>query len=194
MSAVQLAFKRSWRVLLSYGIFTAWGLGCLVASVMLTLGAQALPAVASTAALTLGGIVLATVLGHVVGNALAMLRLRLWLVALLAGFVAIGVAIAMAAGPVGGFVLVGALAALGGYFGVASRMEIFAAWLPLTYAVGAAVLWMNTHGRVSVWLTGAKFAVWDALTFSFLSGAVLLFLVFLMSRHALALTLWRDAA
>ena len=192
---IALAFKRSGRVLLAYGAFTAWGLVCLLVSALLILDEQALPVIASSAFLSLLGIAGATIAGHLVGNLVALLRLRLWVLAVLTGAGAVALAIGMATlGPVGGFLVVGALAAAGGYFGVASRMEIFAAWLPLTYAVGAAVMWMNSHGKVSVWLTGAKFAVWDAVTFGFLSGAVFLFLAFLMTRHALALTLWRDAA
>ena len=159
------ALRRSWRVLLAYGAFTAWGLICLVASVFLILGEKAVPAITESLVLTIVGISGATVVGHILGNAIALLRLRMWVVLAFAGVVAIAIGAASAAlGPVTGFFVVGALAAAGGYFGVASRMDIIAAWLPLSYAMGAAIVWMNNHQRVSLWLTGAKFAVWDAVT------------------------------
>jgi hypothetical protein len=195
MSAVKHALRRSWRALLAYLVFTAWGLGCMVVSVLLILGEHAFSAVTEMNVLiAVAGIVVAGLLGHLAGNMLGLLRLRVWVMGVLALAFFIGATLSSAAlGPFAGFLVVAGIAAAGGFLAVGSS-EIFASWVPLTYAVGAAVLWMNTHGKVSVWLTGAKFAVWDAITFGFLSGAVVLFLVFLLQRHALALTLWQDAA
>jgi hypothetical protein len=189
-TAFAATLRRAWPVLVSYGVFSVWGVGCLVASLALTSGGFGVGA-GDLAAVV--GIVVATAVGHVAGNLLGLLRLRLVVVVVLftAAFVAATLS-GFAVGPVAVFLVVGVLAALGGYLGVASRLDVVASWFPLSFAVGGAIVWMNRHGAVATFTGGAKHAIWDPFTLLCLSGAVFLNLVFLATRHSLSLTVWQE--
>ena len=135
------SLRRAWPVLLAYGVFAVWGVGCLVASLVLTSGGFGISA-GDIGALI--GIIVATAVGHVAGNLLGLTRLRLAVVVL--AFVLAFVLTALSGVVVGAlavFLVVFVLAALGGYLGVASRLDVVAAWFPLSFAVGGAVIWMN---------------------------------------------------
>ena len=183
--------RATWPVLASYGAFTGWGLLCFVASVMLAGKLGLNPG--DVAALI--GIVGASLTGHIVGNVLGLLRLRLAVVVTL--FVALMFAATFATvtlGPLGAYLFIGFVGLLGGYLGVASRLDVVAAWFPLTLAVGAAIYWMNTQGKTATFFRGQKYALWDPFTIVCLAGAVFLMLVFLATRNALALAAWQDTS
>lgn len=182
---------RTWPVLLSYGIFSMWGVGCLVASLALSGGGFG----GANEVAALAGVFASALVGHLLGNALGLFALRLVPVVVL--FVSLFVAsvlVGAVLGPLALFLVIGALAALGGYLGVASRLDVVAAWYPLSFAVGGAITWMNRHGAVETFRGGAKHALWDPFTVVCLGGTVFLMLTFLATRQALALTVWQEAA
>ena len=192
MNGFRATLRRSWPVLLSYGIFSVWGVACLVMSLVLTSGGFG---VEPGDLGVLAGVLIATVVGHVGGNVLGLLGLRLMPVTLF--FLALFVGATMSGLALGAFalfLLVAVFSALGGYLGVASRLDVVAAWYPLSFCVGGAIVWMNRHGAVDTFASGAKHGVWDGFTLLCLSGGVFLMLVFLATRHSLGLTVWQEVA
>jgi hypothetical protein len=190
MNGFRATLRRAWPVLVSYGVFSIWGVACFVASLALTSGGFG---VSPGDLGVVIGLLVATVAGHIGGNLLGLARLRLVPVVVL--FVALFVAASfsgLAIGPIAIFLILGLVAALGGYLGVASRLDVVAAWYPLSFAVGGAIIWMNRHGAVATFHGGSKHAVWDAFTMVCLTGAVFLMLVFLATRSSLGLTVWQE--
>lgn len=189
--SVRATLRRTWPVLLSYGLFSAWGLMCFVAS--LVISSEGLTTASPEAGGMLVGILIATAIGHVVGNVLGLAGLRLAPVIVVFGVLVTAAVIAVPAlGPFALFLFVFVLAAVGGYLGIASRLDVVASWYPLSFAVGAAVFWMNTHGKVKTFVQGEKYAVWDWFSLLCLAGAVFLMLVFLATRQSLGLTVWQE--
>ncbi len=189
--SVRATLRRTWPVLLSYGLFSAWGLSCFVAS--LVISSEGLTTASPEAGGMLVGILVATAIGHVVGNVLGLAGLRLAPVVVVFGLLVTAAVIAVPAlGPFALFLFVFVLAAVGGYLGIASRLDVVASWYPLSFAVGAAVFWMNTHGKAKTFVQGEKYAVWDWFSLLCLAGAVFLMLVFLATRQSLGLTVWQE--
>jgi hypothetical protein len=192
MSGLRATLRRSWRVLLSYGLFSVWGVSCLVASLALTSSGFGVSPGDLGVVL---GVLAATVVGHVAGNLLGLAGLRLLPVMLLFLVLFLGATLSgLAIGALALFLLVAATAALGGYLGIASRLDVVASWYPLSFCVGGAVIWMNRHGAASTIHGGEKHAVWDGFTMLCLAGGVFLMLIFLATRHALGLTVWQEVA
>lgn len=188
--SVRTSLRRTWPVLLSYGLFSAWGLGCLVASIFFS---QGLGGGGDVVALV--GIAIATVVGNAAGNALGLVGLRLAIVVV--SFIVLfvgGTMFASVLGPIAPYALVAMVAVLSGYLGVASRLDVVAAWFPLSLAVGAAILWLNRHGAVATFETGSKHAIWDPFTMVCLAGTVFFMLVFLATRNSLGLTAWQEVS
>jgi hypothetical protein len=188
--SVKTTLRQSWPVLVSYGVFSLWGVACFVSSLALTSGGFGVSPGDVPVVL---GLIAATAAGHVGGNLLGLARLRLMpVVALFFGLFIASSLSGIVLGPIAIFLVFGVFAALGGYLGVASRLDVVAAWYPLAFAVGGAVVWMNRHGAVATFESGSKHAVWDGFTIVCLTGAVFLMLVFLATRHSLALTVWQE--
>jgi hypothetical protein len=184
------AVKRSWAVLVAYAVFSIWGLGCLFTSLALT-NVGLFGSASGVGALV--GIVVATAVGHVVGNVLGLFGFRLAPIVML--FSALFFASLMSgflAGAIGAFAMIGLVAMLGGYLGVASRLDVVASWYPLSFAIGGAILWMNTHQAAATFHGGEKHAVWDPFTIVCLAGTVFLMLAFLATRSSLGLTVWQE--
>jgi hypothetical protein len=182
--------KRSWAVLVVYALFSIWGLTCLFASVALT-NVGLFGSASGVGALV--GIVVATAAGHLLGNVLGLFGFRLAPIVVL--FTALffgGLMSGFVVGALGAFVMIGLVATLGGYLGIASRLDVVASWYPLSFAIGGAILWMNTHQAVSTFNAGEKHAVWDPFTIVCLAGTVFLMLLFLATRHSLGLTVWQE--
>lgn len=189
MRGFKATLRRSWPVLIAYALFSMWGVGCLLASLFLSdakiSSAEGLAA--------LGGILAATAVGHVLGNLLGLAGFRLGPIVLLffGAFIGVG-AIGIGLGPIALFLLCGLFAALGGYLGIASRLDVVACWYPLAFAIGGAVTWMNHHGALATFRSGSKHALWDGFSIACLTGAVFFMLVFLATRNALGLTVWQE--
>ncbi len=149
------------------------------------------------ALIILGGTTAAAV---AVGQLLALLRVRDWLIYVFAalwwtvGFV-FSASLAVAAGELA------ALAALvvflfpifltGGLWSLRTGRALFAAWVPLMYASGAAILVAEAQGKVATWQAGQKWAIWDITTFGVLVSGIVLLLAFLLAREGHRLALWR---
>jgi hypothetical protein len=143
----------------------------------------------------IGGLLIATTVGQVIGGLLGLARLRMMVVVVVFGVGSIVATTAgFALGPVAPFVIFGIFAAIGGYLGVASRLDVVAAWVPLSCAVAGAMVWMNLHGAVRQFESGHKHAVWDLFSMACVGGSAFLMLVFLATRQALALTVWQEVA
>lgn len=152
---------------------------------------------ASLAVLLLGGTTAAAV---ATGQALALLRVRDWLLYVFAlvwwtaGFL-LSAALGMASGPVGGLVAVVVflfpLFLTGGLWSLRTGRALFAAWVPLMYASGAAILIAEARGKVATWMAGQKYAIWDVSTFGVLVVGIVLLLAFLLAREGHRLHLWR---
>jgi hypothetical protein len=182
--------KRSWAVLVVYAVFSIWGLGCLFASLALTnVGLFG----SANGVAALAGIVAATAAGHVVGNVLGLLGFRLAPIVVLFSVLFFGSLLSgVVLGAFAAFVIIGLVAMLGGYLGVASRLDVVASWYPLSFAIGGAILWMNAHKALATFQSGEKHAVWDPFTIVCLAGTVFLMLLFLATRHSLGLTVWQE--
>src|SRR5436190_16412915 len=104
--------KRSWPVLLSYAIFSVWGVGCFLLSLALThggfgVGAGEFPVVI--------GLLVSTAIGHLAGNALGLARFRMMVIVIL--FTGLFIAFTMSGVVIGIgalFLVLALFAALGG--------------------------------------------------------------------------------
>ena len=142
-----------------------------------------------------------TAAGVAVGQLMALLRIRDWLVYLFAiiwwtlGFV-FSAALTAGAGALGG--VVGLVVFLlpffltGGLWSLRTGRALFSAWVPLIYASGTAILIAESRGKVDEWMDGQKWAVWDVFTFGVLVVGIVLLLAFLFIRENHRLALWRS--
>lgn len=139
--------------------------------------------------------------GAAIGQVLAFLRVRTWIVLVFGALcwaAAFGTALAGAAGA--GTVAALAFLALfllpfaitGGLWSLETHRALWATWLPLLLVVGAVIGWIeNVTGWDANWHAGNKWAIWDPGAFFFLAGAVVLTLVYLVARETHRLALWR---
>lgn len=187
MRRVAETLRRTWPVLLSYGALSMWGVGFFVLSIVLSSGGGD--------PLALVGIIVSVLIGHVLGNVVGMLGVRGAIVLLgFAGLFVLALMSTAAIGPAAIFVIVGLFAGVGGYLGIASRLDILAGWFPLSFSVGAALVWLNSKKEtLGTFESGSKHAIWDTFSLVSVAGGIVLFLLFLTTRHALALTLWQTA-
>ncbi len=137
-----------------------------------------------------------------IGQLAALLRVRDWLVYLYWGLMwTVGVMFSIfsmaAVGPLAIFVvfwvLCGPMFTLAGLWSLRVGRAIFGSWVPLMYASGTAIIVAENKGKVSQWVEGDKWVVWDVFTFGVLALGVTLLLVFLVSRESHRLHLWRRA-
>ena len=182
MNAVRFAWRRSWPVLAAYAAFTLWGLGCMVLSM----------AVDGAGVTVIAGVTVASLVGYVLGALLGLCGLRVTPVLVVLVTMPILTAL-IGLGGITVFVALATFCALSGYLGIASRIDIAAAWGPLSYCVGGVILWIN-QGRAGAWYGNNKHAVWDAYTLIALSGGVFTMLLFLVTRNGLRLTACQQIA
>ena len=148
----------------------------------------------------LGVIGLITFASVAVGQGMALLRLRDWLVYAYWAFMwtfglMFGIFTASVAGPLGAFVFFGVffgpMFTLGGLWSLRVNRAIFASWVPLIFATGTAIIMAEAKGKVSTGKEGAKWAVWDGFTFSVLGLSIALLLAYLVTRETHRLHQWR---
>lgn len=137
-----------------------------------------------------------------IGQGMAILRLRDWVAYLYWGFMwtgglVFGIFSAAVAGPVGIFVFIWVFFSpffvMGGLWSLRVNRGIMASWVPLIYAVGTALIVAEGKGKVSTWQDGSKWAVWDIFTFSVLGAAIVLMLSYLVMRETHRLHRWRTS-
>ncbi|MFO0737127.1 MAG: DUF4129 domain-containing protein [Labilithrix sp.] len=190
--SVKATMRRTWPVLLSYAIFSMWGICCFTASLVLTSGGLGLEPGAWG---VLGGVLAAVAVGHLLGNILGLSGFRLVPISIIffSAFMIVSLS-GVALGIIAVFLIIAVIAAYGGYLGIASRLDVVASWYPLTFCVGGAIHWMNAHRAIETFNSGAKYALWDAFTIVCLAGGVFWMLVFLATRNSLGLTVWQEVA
>lgn len=138
--------------------------------------------------------------GIVVGQVLAFLRARTWLLVLFGAACWMGALAAVAVGAAG----LGELAAVvalalwlfpialtGGLWSLETHRALWSSWVPLLYATAAVITWSELRGTVSNWFAGDKWALWDIVSIGILGVTVALLLVYLVSRETHRLALWR---
>lgn len=184
--------KRTWPVLASYAVFSMWGIACFTSALVFGVGGFGLSAGAYG---VMAGILASVTVGHIVGNALGLAGFRLVPITIIFfGLLFLSSLTGLALGVYVIFLWIAVIAAYGGYLGIASRLDVVASWYPLMFCVGGAIVWMNTHGKVATFESGAKHQMWDAFTIVCLAGGVFWMLVFLATRNSLGLTVWQEVS
>jgi hypothetical protein len=135
------------------------------------------------------------------GQVMAILRLRDWIVYLYWAFMwtggmMFGIFSAAVAGPAAILVFIWVFFSpffvLGGLWSLRVNRGILASWVPLIYAVGTALTIAEGKGKVATWKEGSKWAVWDVFTFSVLGAAIVFMLAYLVMRETHRLHRWRS--
>lgn len=139
-----------------------------------------------------------TFAGAALGQVLALLRVRAWLVLI---FGAMCWTFAFAVIPAAGGSDIGALVAMfffllpvaltGGLWSLETNRAVWSLWLPMLLSTGAVIVWSEHTGRDSEWFAGNKWAIWDIATLFVLGLTIVLGLVYLASRETHRLALWR---
>ncbi|UJR83384.1 hypothetical protein [Sandaracinus amylolyticus] len=142
-----------------------------------------------------------TIIGVLIGQALAIARVRgsalgcatmLWY----AGSCVVSGAL-VAGGPLGGIVIallfMTPIFVSGGAWSLASSRALFAAWVPVIYGTGAMFAILERDDRVDVWEQGDKWAIWNVTTSFILFLTIALLLVYLVMRERHRLHRWRNA-
>lgn len=179
--------------ILVYWIFLVAMFGAFSAAVLVTD-----PSTGAIGALAI--FAFSTACGVGVGQLLALLRVRDWLVYTFAlvwwtlGSMG-SVALSAAAGPLGGALAIVVILVpfflTGGLWSLRTGRALFSAWVPLIYASGTAIVVAESQGKVDEWMAGQKWAVWDVFTFGVLVMGIVLLLAFLLVRENHRLGLWR---
>lgn len=143
-----------------------------------------------------------TLLAVVTGQIMALLRLRDTVIYLFAviwwsvGF-ALSATLTAVAGELGAvlmaLVILFPLFLTGGLWSLRVGRALFAAWVPLVYASGTAIILAESNGRVDAWKAGDKYAVWDLFSFGVLAVGIVLLLAFLVAREGHRLVLWQSS-
>jgi hypothetical protein len=150
----------------------------------------------------LGAFAISTFAGVAIGQFLAFLRVRTWLLLSLGGImwvfwftVGVGLASAGGGGVVGALMFCGLfllpIALTGGLWSLETNRALWSTWLPLLYATGAVIVWAEATGLDEEWFAGNKWRIWDLVNLGVLGGSVALTLLFLVARETHRLALWR---
>jgi hypothetical protein len=148
----------------------------------------------------LASLAFATFVGVAIGQALAFLRVRTWIVLSFGAIcwiasIGFGVALSSMIGEAGAIVALVLfllpIALSGGLWSLETHRALWATWLPLLYATSSVIIWSEARGTDAAWFAGDKWAIWDIVTVAVLGAVVLLVLVFLVARETHRLALWR---
>lgn len=131
-------------------------------------------------------------LGVALGNTLALLRVRSWVVQSVVWFVvAMSCTVAIAAGPaLAGGVVAFLTGVSCGHAAMQRRALLTALWVPAVCWVGAMITVINQHGGVRRWETGAKEGVWDPTALALLATLVVLYFAFLAGQSRYHGAVW----
>jgi hypothetical protein len=139
----------------------------------------------------------ASTLGVALGNLLALLRLRAWMVHSVVWFaiVTLTCTVAIAAGPL---LAGGAIAFLTsvscGHAAMQRRALLTTLWIPALCWVGAMLTVIDQHGGVRHWEIGLKDGVWDPTTLALLAMLVMLYFAFLAGQARYHHAVWAAGA
>lgn len=149
------------------------------------------------ALLGLAFITVPTFAGSALGQVLAFLRVRSWIVLVFGGACW---AVAFAVVPLGGgdvaalvglFFFLLPISLTGGLWSLETNRAVWSLWLPMLLSTGAVILWSEHTGKDSEWFAGNKWAIWDLVTLLVLGITIVLGLLYLASRETQRLLLWR---
>ena len=142
-------------------------------------------------------LVVASTLGVALGNLLALLRLRGWVVQSVVWFaiVTLTCTVAIAAGP---HVAGGAIAFLTsvscGHAAMQRRALLTTLWVPAVCWVGAMLTVIEQHGGIRRWEAGLKEGVWDPTALALLGTLVALYFAFLAGQARYHHAVWAAGA
>lgn len=141
-----------------------------------------------------------TVIGTLMGQIMAFLRIRTWVAIAVGGVcwgLAFGLGLATSAvlGEVAVFVFLFLfmlpIAMTGGLWSLETHRATWSIWLPMVYTSATAIIWAEKTGLDAKWLAGDKWAVWDALSLGVFGTTVILTLIYLITRETHRLALWK---
>lgn len=142
-------------------------------------------------------LVVASTLGVALGNLLALLRLRAWVVQGVVWFAIITLActVAIAAGPrVAGGAVAFLTSVSCGHAAMQRRALLATLWLPAVCWVGAMLTVIEQHGGVRYWEVGVKDGVWDPTALGLLGTLVALYFAFLAGQGRYHHAVWAAGA
>jgi hypothetical protein len=135
--------------------------------------------------------------GGALGQVLAFLRVRTWILLIFGAFCWIASAVVAIAlpGDLGAIVALGffilPISLTGGLWSLETHRAVWSTWLPMLLTTGAVIVWAESQGNDANWFAGEKWAIWDAVTLVVLGTAIGLLLLFLVARETHRLALWR---
>jgi hypothetical protein len=141
-----------------------------------------------------------TVIGTLMGQIMAFLRIRTWVAIAVGGVcwgLAFGLGLATSAvlGEVAVFVFLFLfmlpIAMTGGLWSLETHRATWSIWLPMVYTSATAIIWAEKTGLDAQWRAGDKWAVWDALSLGVFGVTVILTLIYLVTRETHRLALWK---
>lgn len=148
------------------------------------------------------GFWISTLMGVVVGQVLAVARIRSWVVALLTG-IWWAVSVAVVASQVlsadesmiwlGIFMFTFPFFLWGGLFSLRVKRAFPASWVPLMYGVVSVIIVTERRGRDAAWYAGQKWAIWDTATLLILGVTICLLVLYLVVREKHRLARWQRA-
>ena len=141
-----------------------------------------------------------TLIGTVLGQIMAFLRIRTW-VAMVLGVICWGLAfgLGLATSAVLGsaavfvflFLFMLPIAMTGGIWSLETHRATWSIWLPMVYTSATAIIWAKKTGLDDNWFAGDKWAVWDIASLGVFGTTVILTLLYLVTRETHRLALWR---
>ncbi len=146
---------------------------------------------------------ISTFAGVGLGQVMAFLRVRTWVLMVASAMMWTAFFVFFAAGGsalmnndviaaiVVSVLFLGPVAMTGGLWSLETNRSLWATWLPMVWTVGACLVWIEDHGGVGIWEEGDKYAVWDLVSMAMLVPSVGLFLLFLVTRETHRLATWR---
>ncbi len=150
----------------------------------------------------IGGFWISTLLGVFVGQALAIWRIRGWVVAVstvIWWITATAVGVSAASGGGDGMIVVMIVLVTmpffiwGGLFSLRIKRAFPASWAPLMYGVVSTIILLEERRRISMWHAGQKWAIWDTATLLILGLTICLLIWYLIVREKHRLVRWQAA-
>ncbi len=144
-------------------------------------------------------LIFTTLLGTVIGQTMAFLRVRTWvaltigagcwLLSIVLGTVTI--AVPEVAACIFLFLFMLPIAMTGGLWSLETHRATWSIWLPMVYTSGAAIMWAEKTGLDENWFNGDKWAIWDFASLAVFGTTVVLTLIYLVTRETHRLALWK---
>lgn len=134
-------------------------------------------------------------LGVALGNLLAMLRVRTWLVQVVSwGLIFLTCFMAIGAPIVALYTVVGLFSVGFGHLTLQRRFSLSTLWVPIIFWIAAILTIIENAGRLAPWLAGQKDAVWQPITLVLLTLFVTQFFFFLAGQEHYHTQVWQAAA